>query len=179
MNELSYSASAAQQNGCLNCSMGQHCCSQLDGLLLSPEEYRRHFERFSDRLEVRRTNKCFTVFAHGACPHWEGRCTIYADRPMDCRLFPASIWPILKWGRLVTITIHSRPMCPLKSELSPSDTNARLLVSRWARQVWRDDWVWVNFDRGAWHLFLIVRRALRRWVNSFEKLRDGSSRKTL
>jgi Fe-S-cluster containining protein len=112
--------SNVQNNPCLACSTNQHCCSRVSGLLLSEEDFRRHFDRHQAELSVRRSGKVVIVSSKGGgpCPHWgKDGCRIYGERPIDCRVFPYIPTHIIDKGNRVKIVYHGRIDCPLKAEL--------------------------------------------------------------
>lgn len=107
-------------NPCLSCSTGQHCCSRLGGLLLSGDEFARHFSQHLHGLVVRRSGQVVIVSAKqgGACPHWgKDGCGIYRERPIDCRVYPYTPTHIIDKGRVVKIVFHGRADCPQRESL--------------------------------------------------------------
>jgi len=109
-----------KSNPCLACSTNQHCCSRVSGLMLSEDEFGRHFARHQDELSVWRSHKVVTVSAKngGPCPHWgQDGCRIYGERPIDCRIFPYVPIYVIDRGSRVKIVFHSRSDCPQKGNL--------------------------------------------------------------
>jgi len=69
------------------------------------------------------------------CPHWiKDRCSIYYDRPIECRLFPYTIGLIRYEDSQIVLIIHARTRCPLKKELLVSKVKAEELVRSFAYQ---------------------------------------------
>ena len=124
----------SDENPCSACSIGQKCCSALDGLRLSVAEYDRHFAGFADRLDTVREGPIVRVSTKGAvpCPNWQGQCTVYETRPMECRLFPHTIGNVFDGAAEVTLTVHRRTECPLKDALAMPDGDALAMVEAFA-----------------------------------------------
>ncbi len=127
-------------NPCLACPTQQSCCTNLIWTRLSPQEYERHFARYDDRIECLREGPIHLVQTRdgGACPHWDGECSIYEDRPMECRLFPHSIGSVFD-GKTLTLSVHSRTPCPWRDTLKMPDEEALALVRDFARSLARKD----------------------------------------
>ncbi len=109
-----------QNNPCLACSTGQHCCIRLSGLLLSADEYRTLFEGHRDVLAVRQANKVTIVSTREghACPHWgPSGCGVYLQRPIDCRVFPYVTVHVIEKRSKVKIVFHPKSDCPMKEQL--------------------------------------------------------------
>jgi len=124
-------------NPCVACSIGQDCCSNLSGLKLLEPEYRLHFAREIRRLRVQKKGQFYTISSKDAepCPHWiKDRCSIYYDRPIECRLFPYTIGLIRYEDSQIVLIIHARTRCPLKKELLVSKVKAEELVRSFAYQ---------------------------------------------
>ena len=112
--------SFVKENPCLACSTDQHCCSRVSGLMLSEDEFRKHFASHLQELTVRRSRKVVYVSSKsgGSCPHWgvDG-CRIYPERPIDCRVFPYIPTHVIEKGKQVKIVYHGRSDCPQKGRL--------------------------------------------------------------
>lgn len=124
-------------NPCAICSIGQDCCSNLSGLKLLESEYNLHFASDCRRLRTQEEGQFYTVSSKdaGPCPQWlKGRCNIYHDRPIECRLFPYTIGLIACDESYVVLTIHARTRCPLKKKLLMPKVKAEELVRSFAYQ---------------------------------------------
>lgn len=129
---------SANINVCIKCSIGQYCCRNLIELRLSKIEYKQHFAKHSDNLEVRQDTGIYIVSSKEefSCPKWVGeKCTIYEDRPMECRLFPYTIGRIIQKGNRINITFHSRTPCPMKGTLLMPKVEATRMLMSFARSV--------------------------------------------
>jgi len=89
-----------------------------------------------------------------SCPIWNGdQCTIYADRPMECRLFPYTTGKIVHIGNRVDISFHSRTKCPNKEILLMSKAEAKGMLLSFSRRAFRDvdkikidyEWFYIKF----------------------------------
>ena len=126
-------------NPCLICSVDQQCCSRLSGLRLSEEEFRKYFRDHSAKLSVLKYNKMFIVSTPDSrpCPHWQkSGCTIYADRPADCRLYPFEIKKISDKDSHVEVTFGENPGCPQKESLLMPIEEAKGLITIFCRAVY-------------------------------------------
>lgn len=138
-------------NVCANCSTGQECCTTLLGLRLTESEWERHFAQHREMLVVQHDHSFYSVSARKGkpCPNWRGsQCTIYHDRPIECRLFPYTIgWFYHKRGR-VKMTFHSWTRCPKKKKLLIAEDQAREMVYLFARTGFGDEYT-VEVERGG------------------------------
>jgi len=119
---------------CKSCVSGQICCTRLRGLKLTPGEFDRHFAAHEDRLEIDRTGPFPVVSGRKgrACPHWRNGCRIYADRPIECRLYPQAIGRIRRSSSGVQLDVHSRTLCPHRRQLLLPDAEAAALATEFA-----------------------------------------------
>jgi len=130
----------SHDNPCSVCTIDQDCCTRLSGLMLTQDEYERHFRNDQDKLVIRPVNGFFIVSARksGICPHWEnGGCRIYLDRPVDCRLYPYAIRHLIKIKQNVKIVFHAGSICLQKNrfyQLMP-ESEARALVMAFGKKV--------------------------------------------
>ena len=132
---------SSNNNMCNKCSIKQDCCRNLSGLRLSEIEYKQHFAKHSANLEVRQDGRLFMVSAKDgySCPNWiSDQCTVYADRPMECRLFPYTTGKIIHSGNRVNISFHSRTQCPNKEILLMSKAEAKGMLWSFFRRAFRD-----------------------------------------
>lgn len=115
---------------CATCTSANHCCSQISpvGPIPPPFVFKRESERlrlqfgdciddFSESGESVRL-QTLKVGALGCIFSERGRCTIYASRPLDCRLFPFDVREDAT-GRLVWI-MYTEPCA------QPVDVDAEL-----------------------------------------------------
>jgi len=126
---------------CSKCGIKQDCCRNLSGLRLSETEYKQHFAKHSANLEVRQDGRLFMVSAKDgySCPNWAcDQCIIYADRPMECRLFPYTIGKIINIGYRVNISFHARTECPNKEILLMSKAEVNEMLLSFSRHVFND-----------------------------------------
>lgn len=131
---------SATHNPCLDCSIGQNCCTNLSGLVMTKEEYEENFAQFADQLIVKEENSMYSIATKkGPCPHWKGQCTIHATRPMDCRLFPYQMGKIKAAPKHVKINYHTHTRCPKKKELLMPDADARNMIHSWAQDLYGED----------------------------------------
>ena len=177
--ETNASKAPSAANPCLKCTIGQDCCSNLHGLRVSHGEYERTFARWADRLDVRHDGSTVILATHGggACPNFQGRCTVYETRPMECRLFPHSIGSVIETRHGISVSVHSRTTCPLKSQLISSDEIAHAMVADWARGwVLPGQRVEVFAESGAVRWQLRARRLVQRLLAMFAAYRRSPAR---
>ncbi len=132
---------SSNNNMCNKYSIKQDCCRKLSWLLLFEIEYKQHFAKHSANLEVRQDGRLFRVSAKDgySCPNWIGdQCSIYADRPMECRLFPYTIGQITHVGNRVNLSFHSRGECPAKEILLMSKAEANRMILSFSQRAFRD-----------------------------------------
>ena len=166
-------------NPCKGCAV--NCCIKM-GLLLSTDEFNRHFISHAEDLIVRRSNNIFVLLPKEghACPHFEnGGCGIYHERPIDCQVYPYVIRHVIEKRKKVKIVFHTRSDCPQKSILYAlvKEAQARALIVKFGKQLYgankpivvhREDSIvsqWLNrFDAAIY----------RRW-NRLRKRVNGTS----
>ncbi len=157
-------------NPCLACAIAQGCCSEMQGLMVTETEYQRVFARHREALEITQAGRLKRLTSKaGPCPNWLGACTVYADRPMECRLFPFTLSVVAASPRSVHITAHDRVDCPQKEALRPRESAARSLIEGFARDAYGPDRaVRVSFERGFGRLkALLLKLGLRlRWFKA-------------
>jgi Fe-S-cluster containining protein len=125
-------------NACATCSIGQYCCTHLSNLKISELEYKKHFDQYSEYLEVRRVGALYIISSKGEkpCPNWSNNlCNIYDDRPIDCRLYPYDMRIIHINKKQVKLSFHSLARCPSKKELLATEKDAREMISRFAHDI--------------------------------------------
>jgi len=126
---------------CASCNIQQACCNELTGLRVSPDEDERHFAAHAARLDVTRDGPVVRVSTQdgGPCPNLiEGRCTVYDTRPLECRLFPHTLYVRRATPGHVSLGYHSDTRCPSKAALLASDDEARAMVTAFGRQAFGD-----------------------------------------
>ena len=151
-------------NPCLACSINQGCCSDLQGLRLTPGEYETNFARHAGDLHIARDGPQYQVTSKlGPCPNWRGQCTVYETRPMECRLFPVTVTAVATMGPTVVAVAFDRTRCPQRAQLRPSDADARTLIEGFLRDAYGADRpVRVVFDRGPGRAMALGVKAARR-----------------
>jgi Fe-S-cluster containining protein len=139
----------------------------MQGLLVTENEYERVFEGHAHALEVTQSGRLKRLTSKaGPCPNWQGACTVYEDRPMECRLFPFTVSVVAATAKTVHITAHDRVDCPQKAVLLPRETVARSLIEAFAREAYgRDRTIRISFERGLGRMKArLLRLGLRlRW----------------
>jgi len=124
------------ENLCKGCITNQHCCRALLKMRLTEDEYRTNFANHKKVLIIKRMGTIYNISSKKGhtCPYWNGECTIYDRRPIECRLYPYTISHCWKWGRHVFITFHSRTKCPFKERLLIDFDDAKAMVHAFARE---------------------------------------------
>jgi Fe-S-cluster containining protein len=162
---------SSDNNMCNKCSIKQDCCRILSWLRLSEIEYKQHFAKHSANLEVIQDGRLFMVSAKDgySCPNWIGdQCTIYADRPMECRLFPYTMGQIIHIGNRVNIPFHSRTECPKKKILLMPKTEANRMIWSFSRRAFRDaDKINIEYESFIFKLKYKIREFIWRLSKKF------------
>ena len=127
-------------NPCSTCATGYGCCTLKGacGLMLTKEEFDKHFKGHTDKLVVRSSRNFVIISSRDgfACPHLDvGGCRIYHERPIDCRLFPHMMSNVFERRNHIKIVFHDRSDCPQKGHLFQPTDEARALVMEFARSV--------------------------------------------
>ena len=128
-------------NPCLACDKGQGCCTHLIDLKLTPKEFDKFFADRSELFDLKKDTPYYqlTIKENGACPCWSDQCSVYEDRPIECRLYPYSIaWIISHKGRIIA-AYHDHTSCPLKEDLLFRKEEAKSLVTKFDLEVFGDD----------------------------------------
>ena len=132
----------AENNPCLACAADQQCCEVL-GLKLSKREFEKHFKKYSDRLSIIKYYKMFIVYPRNnlPCPYWdkESGCTIYEERPIDCRLYPYDLHQLIEKKGIIEISFYDQTDCPQKENLFIPVDEAKELMKTLAREVYGED----------------------------------------
>lgn len=151
-------------NPCLACPVDQACCRELDWMRLSPAEFDRVFGDVADQMECKPEGPFLLVRARNkaSCPRWEGQCTVYEQRPMECRLYPQAIGSVFD-GREMVLSVHGETPCPWRNRLRGSDDLATDMVRALGRELARDGQpVRVVREEGPGKLEITWRRLLRK-----------------
>lgn len=122
----------------------------MQGLLVNEKEYLAVFAHHQDVLDVTSIGPFKRLSSRqGACPNWQGACTVYDNRPMECRLFPFTVSLIAATSKTVRLTLHDRVDCPQKVQLRPSPETAICWVTSFAHQAYgTQKRVRITFERG-------------------------------
>jgi Fe-S-cluster containining protein len=117
---------------CSRCTTS--CCSPLLGLKVTREEYETAFSGRDGNLAVTDMGAFLQVSAggDGACPNFiDRKCSIYEKRPVECRLYPYSIYAVLDHDDHIRAYVHGgTETCPFKYQLLPSENEIRALMDR-------------------------------------------------
>lgn len=151
-------------NPCLACPIEQGCCRNLDWMRLSPDEYDRVYADVEDCMEYKREGPFLLVRAkdQGPCPHWDGQCTVYDKRPLECRLYPQAVGSVFD-GRDMVLSIHAETPCPWRGKLRGSDDAAVEMVRSLGETVARQGQpVRVVREEGLGKLEIAWRRLIRK-----------------
>jgi len=151
------------ENLCAGCN--QSCCVGLSYLRLTVPEYERLFAQHREELIVKNNKLYYVIFTKEGheCPYFQnGACSIYDERPIECRLFPYSLRDIeLYSGNKVLVTFHARTSCPRKKEMLSSRKKAKELLYSFAQEIGGDNCVVkVKYDS-------VLRRAINRIKKPF------------
>lgn len=135
------------ENLCETCrtdQIVQRCCTRITDLMLTDDEYSAHFQQHEKDLFVKHANGVYAVTPRNGnpCPQWSrGGCTIYRDRPLDCRLYPYQMARIRPEKDTLRIRFETSSICPqteLFLTLMP-ETEARALIEEFWRKVVGDE----------------------------------------
>lgn len=132
---------ATLDNPCRACP--DNCCSIRGrfGLLLTKDEYETLFKEHKQNLNVREEDQFIVISSQegNMCAHFaDGTCTIYHDRPIDCRLYPHQMRLAYETTDKVKFILHYRSDCPRKAELLIPEAEARTLVRNFGRKAYGD-----------------------------------------
>lgn len=113
----------------------QHCCKQLTGLMLTRDEYEKLFKSHEENLSVKQSDGIYIVTPRdgAACPHWaQGGCTVYLDRPLDCRLYPYMMTRVARSGDRIKVFLKAGQHCALMELMSKAEAHA-LVTEFWRK----------------------------------------------
>lgn len=153
-------------NPCMSCSIDMDCCKKFSGALVSQEEYDRLYARFDGRFRIERVGrflKLYDVSGEG-CPYFEQGtgCTVYDQRPLDCRLFPFSLDHMREdSGGCLKASVNTRVGCPHAHEFPVDKPAIAALSADMARAVGYAD-ARVEHERGFGWLKYLGFRAVRK-----------------
>jgi len=110
------------ENPCLACSTDQDCCTNLVGLRLSKTEYDLCFAHHAEsgQVTVGREGPIYIINPDEKrkCPNWDcGGCSVYENRPLECRLFPHTLYVKKMTTTGAEVRWHAVPSCPLVRQL--------------------------------------------------------------
>jgi Fe-S-cluster containining protein len=147
-------------NLCQGCTLEKDCCETMSGLWTTDEEYKPVFKGHEDKLLVKRSNNIVFLYMkeNEPCPLWDGQCTIYKDRPIDCRLFPYKMTNIIQYGGKIKITFNNIANCPKRNELV-TEEEAAALILQWGKMAFGEDANIVVHNERTW---------FQRWFTVFE-----------
>jgi Fe-S-cluster containining protein len=136
--------STASDDPCAVCNTNRGCCTLKGwcGLMLTKDEFEKHFKRHAEKLFIRLTDDYVVISTKEGlvCPHLsDSGCGIYQNRPIDCRLFPYVMRFVSRNAKKVKIAFHTRSDCPKKSTLLIPEAEARALVMEFGKKVFGED----------------------------------------
>jgi len=154
------------ENKCLACSLERNCCQQIDNLRLTKSEFHRHFSNHADKFHIKDFGAWLLLNAKKdtACPHWQGQCSIYESRPVECQLYPHTIGEIVETGSHVKLTYHARTACPLKDELIAPQEESERAIRRFAEDAFGVDAKIIVRTETASELLLLLPRKVAKKV---------------
>jgi Fe-S-cluster containining protein len=136
--------SNVHKNPCIACTFT--CCTLGGscGLMLTKDEFEKHFKSHAEGLLVRVSKKIVIVSSKEGrvCPHLEnGGCRIYQDRPIDCRLYPYQMRPVHEKRKKAKIEFNTRSDCPQKKSLFllMPEAEVRALVMAFGKKVYGEN----------------------------------------
>ncbi len=130
-------------NPCLACSINQDCCTNLVGLRLTKTEYEHCFSRHAEagKVIVGREGPIYIVNPdqEQACPNWKKEgCSVYDDRPLECRLFPHTLYIKELAPAKVEVRFHAVHSCPLIGDLRMTENAAESIVKNFCAEAFGD-----------------------------------------
>jgi Fe-S-cluster containining protein len=137
--------STVSDNPCAACSTNRGCCTLKGwcGLMLTQDEFERHFKSYADELFIRLSDNYIVISTKEGrvCPHLQadGSCRIYQNRAIDCRLFPYVMRFVSVNAKKVKLAFHTRSDCPKKTPLLIPEAEARALVTEFGKKVFGED----------------------------------------
>jgi len=131
-------------NPCLACNINQDCCTNLVGLRLTKAEYDLCFVDHVEtgKVEVAREGPIYIINPDEKqkCPNWKGEgCSVYEDRPLECRLFPHTLYVKEQTPEKVEVRFHAVHSCPLVGELRMKEDMAEEMVNDFCNQAFESN----------------------------------------
>ena len=126
------------ENPCQVCRIDQRCCKDIS-LKVSVREYEKNFKKHASSLKTVKYNKMVIVFPKHSqpCPYWNGSgCSIYDDRPVDCRLYPFELHRLVEKKHNIEAVFYDQSDCPHKEALFIPVEEAKELITALARDVY-------------------------------------------
>lgn len=153
-------------NPCMSCSIDMDCCKKFNGVLMSQEEFDRLYAKFEGRFQVEQRNRFVMVtdISGEGCPYFKQGtgCTVYEERPLDCRLFPFSLDHVRGGeGDTMRASAHRRVGCPHSEEFPIDREQVGCLTDGMARSVGHSG-AEVELEYGLTWWKYAARRAVRR-----------------
>ncbi len=132
------------ENPCLACTIDQDCCTNLRGLRLTREEYESCFASMegSGKFTSRQEGPLFVINPDQSqkCPNWiGGGCSVYDDRPIECRLFPHTLYVKKRTETTAEVRFHLVHACPQAQALRASNAKAKAMVTAFCGQAFGPD----------------------------------------
>lgn len=123
------------ENPCLTCSINQDCCTNLVGLRLTATEYDLCFTHHVDSEKVTVEREGFIYIINSdtkkTCPNWKNDgCFIYEERPLECRLFPYTLYIKKQTQKKVEVRFHLVHSCPMADQLRMTEHAAEAMVKK-------------------------------------------------
>jgi len=147
---------------CQNCNV--NCCVDLSGLKVTPRDFELLFKAHRDKMDVKDNGAYLQISARNgeACPVFDGeKCSMYEDRPMECRLYPYTVEDVIDDGEAVRAEIHATVRCPSLSELLPTPEVAQSLTEDFLKECYPDRDIKVVFKSYS-PMHLKAHRAIRK-----------------
>lgn len=156
---------------CATCSIGWDCCTHLSSLRLSKSEYEQHFAHREDKITVQREGPLYVVSSkeEGACPNFDKGCSVYDYRPIECRLFPYTLYMKRRDSNGVTMGFHSRTNCPQKEKLLMQEIEAKELIRHFARNAFGDINIEIQKDGLAKNMKQHIRKIIKKFYQRKER----------
>ena len=149
-----------KDNPCFSCNIEQECCRKLRFLRLTKSEYMQHFAQHKRIINVQNCSETYLVSSKEGqtCPKWSNKCTIYANRPVECRIFPYTLGKVQKEKLNVIINYHERTHCPQKKDLLISDKETKKLILSFAHEAFGNKYT----------IEVKQETRLTNWINKFK-----------
>lgn len=166
-------------NPCLACNINQDCCTNLVGLRLTKAEYDLCFADHAEsgKVEVSREGPIYIINPDEKqkCPNWKGEgCSVYQDRPLECRLFPHTLYVKEQTPEKIEVRFHAVHSCPLVGDLRMKEDVAEAMVSEFCSQAFDSSTHVVvkpesNFEEHRRKISMLREKVSRRLRRLFKK----------